>query len=581
LKLYFIQEKYNSFNKKIVLQHYFSPRSMAIMKTYSKLPAFACLILVLLFSCTENKQQATHHTTPDTISTIKARLSKYVPVRLSVSLTKLTPKEKQMLPLLIEAAQIMDELFWLEAYGNKDSLLQTLTDPDQKQYVQINYGPWDRLENNEPFIPGIAAKPEGAGFYPTDMTKEEFEQASLPDKTSQYTLLRRNTSGKLETVPYHVAFKSQVDKAAGLLRQASQLAEDPRLKKYLSLRAEAFLTDTYQPSDLAWMSMKNNTLDVVIGPIETYEDKLFGYKAAHEGYVLIKDQEWSKRLAKYAAFLPELQKGLPVKGDYKKEMPGTDADLNAYDVVYYAGDCNAGSKTIAINLPNDEEVQLKKGTRRLQLKNAMQAKFDKIMVPIAEMLIVPDQRKHIDFDAFFANIMFHEVAHGLGIKNTINKKGTVREALKEHSSALEEGKADILGLYMITQLHKKGELQGDLKNYYTTFMAGVFRSVRFGAASAHGIANMIRFNFFKQKGAFERDTSGTYRVNFDKMQEAMNELSETILTLQGDGNYSAVAQLVNEKGKIDAELQGDLDRLSRAQIPVDVVFEQGKEVLGL
>jgi hypothetical protein len=298
--------------------------------------------------------------------------------------------------------------------------------------------------------------------------------------------------------------------------------------------------------------------------------------------VLIKDQEWSKRLAKYAAFLPELQRGIPVEAAYKKEMPGADSDLNAYDVVYYAGDCNAGSKTIAINLPNDEEVQLKKGTRRLQLKNAMRAKFDQIMVPIASTLIAEDQRKYINFDAFFANTMFHEVAHGLGIKNTINGKGTVRDALKEHASALEEGKADILGLYMITQLHKKGELSGDIKEYYTTFMAGIFRSVRFGAASAHGTANMIRFSFFKEKGAFERDAAtNTYRVNFDKMQQAMNELSQKILTLQGDGDYQGVAQLVSTQGKIDAQLQADLNRLQEARIPVDVVFEQGLEVLGL
>jgi hypothetical protein len=263
-------------------------------------------------------------------------------------------------------------------------------------------------------------------------------------------------------------------------------------------------------------------------------------------------------------------------------MPGADADLNAYDVVYYAGDCNAGSKTIAINLPNDEEVQLKKGTRRLQLKNAMQAKFDKIMIPIASTLIAEDQRKFINFDAFFANTMFHEVAHGLGIKNTINGKGTVRDALKEHASALEEGKADILGLYMITQLHNKGELSGDIKDYYTTFMAGIFRSIRFGAASAHGRANMIRFSFFKEKGAFQRDAAtGTYRVNFDKMQQAMNELSEKILTLQGDGDYEGVASLVSKQGNIDGQLQADLDRLQEASIPVDVVFEQGIDVLGL
>jgi hypothetical protein len=286
-------------------------------------------------------------------------------------------------------------------------------------------------------------------------------------------------------------------------------------------------------------------------------------------------------LKKYAAFLPELQKGLPVDAKYKQDAVGSKSQLNAYDVVYYAGDCNAGSKTIAINLPNDEKVQEAKGSRRLQLKNAMKAKFDKILMPISKELITPSQRKHIQFDAFFSNTMFHEVAHGLGIKNTIDGKGTVREALKEHASALEEGKADILGLYMITQLHKSGELKGDLDDYLVTFMASIFRSVRFGASSAHGKANMIRFNFFQEKGAFERLEDGTYKMNIDKLQTAANDLSNLILTLQGDGNYDGVAALVKEKGVIGTQLQADLDRLSEKGIPVDVIFEQGVKVLGL
>ncbi|SIT93876.1 dipeptidyl-peptidase 3 family protein [Pontibacter indicus] len=532
---------------------------------------------------TTNEAQTTNtEQTEATTNDLQQKLGMYTTVRLTTDLSGLSDKERQMIPLLIEASNIMDELFWYEAYGKKDSLLSALTDDAARQFVMINYGPWDRLNNNEPFIPGVGPKPDAANFYPHDMTKEEFEKSTLKDKASQYTFLRRDDKGQLITVPYHVQFKEQVKRASDLLRQAANLADEPGLKKYLSLRADALLNDNYQPSDLAWMDMKNNRIDVVIGPIETYEDKVFGYKAAHEAYVLIKDMDWSKRLEKYAAFLPELQRGLPVPANYKKETPGTDSDLNAYDVVYYAGDCNAGSKTIAINLPNDEEVQLKKGTRRLQLKNAMQAKFDKIMLPIADELIADDQKQHITFDAFFANTMFHEVAHGLGIKNTINGKGTVREALKEHASALEEGKADILGLYMITQLHKKGEVSGSLEDYYTTFMAGIFRSVRFGAASAHGKANMVRFNFFKENGAFERDAqTGKYRVNYAKMGEAMNKLSELILTLQGNGDYAGVGRLLNEDGQISAELQSDLDRLSKANIPVDVVFEQGVDVLGL
>jgi hypothetical protein len=358
-------------------------------------------------------------------------------------------------------------------------------------------------------------------------------------------------------------------------------AEDPGLKKYLTLRAEALLTDDYYKSDLAWMEMKNNTIDFVVGPIETYEDQLYGYKAAHEAYVLVKDKQWTRRLNRFTALLPKLQKGLPVDAKYKKEMPGSESDLGAYDVVYYAGDCNAGSKTIAINLPNDERVQLAKGSRRLQLKNSMQAKFDKILVPIAQELMEAGQLQHVTFDAFFSNTMFHEVAHGLGVMNTINGRGTVREALKEHYSTLEEGKADILGLYLVTQLKEMGEMDIDLMNEYTTFMAGIFRSIRFGASSAHGKANLIRFNYFREKGAFTVSDSGKYAVNFDAMKEAMNSLSSLIITIQGDGDYEKAGALIRDYGSMNESLQAALQKVEEKDIPVDIIFEQGIEVLGL
>ncbi len=415
------------------------------------------------------------------------------------------------------------------------------------------------------------------------MTKEEFEAADLADKTSLYTMIKRDESGKLIAVPYSKAFEPDLQKAASLLKQAAELAESNDLKTYLNLRAEALLSDQYDASDRAWLDLKENGIDMIIGPIENYEDQLFGYKAAFEAYVLVKDKVWSKRLEKYVAFLPELQKGLPVENAYKKESPGTDSQLNAYDVVYYAGDCNAGSKTIAVNLPNDEVIQQEKGTRRSQLKNAMQAKYDKILVPIAESLIAEDQRKHITFEAFFANTMFHEVAHGLGIKNTINGKGTVRDALKEKASALEEGKADILGLYMVKSLFEKGEIkEGVLMDHYVTFVTSIFRSVRFGASSAHGKANMLRFNFFVEKGAISRDeTTGLYRIDQEKLTAAMNELSALILKLQGDGDYDGVNAIMESKGTIGSALESDLAKLNSAGIPVDIVFEQGADVLGL
>jgi len=521
---------------------------------------------------------------PEATSIGEARPEIYADFTLTSDLSHLSANQHAMLLKFIEAAQIMDDLFWRQAYGDDyQQWLASIGVAAERRYAELNYGPWDRLNDNEPFMAGVGEKPAGARLYPADMTREEFEAADLPGKDGLYSFIRRDETGELIVVPYHVAFAEELERAAELLRESAELAEDESFANYLRLRADALVTDEYQPSDFAWMDVKTNPIELVIGAIETYEDQLFGYKAAYSAYVLIKDQEWSEELSRFAEFLPELQRGLPVDARYKAETPGSDADLNAYDVVYYAGDSNAGSKTIAINLPNDEEVQLAKGTRRLQLKNAMQAKFEKIMEPITDELIDEDQRAHVTFDAFFANTMFHEVAHGLGVKNTIDGSGTVRNALKDVASSMEEGKADILGLYMITELNNAGELgDTDLYDNYVTFMAGIFRSVRFGASSAHGKANMVRFNYFQEQGAFVRDPErGTYRVDFDRMQEAMSSLSRLLITLQGDGDYAGASALTNEKGVIGAQLQADLDRLDQADIPVDIVFSQGASELGL
>lgn len=532
-----------------------------------------------------NNSNQTGKTATDTVNTTSAyvntKLAGYAPVTLTTDVSKLSDKEKQILPLLIQAAKLMDDLFWQQAYGNKDSLLTSITDAKTRRYAEINYGPWDRLNNDTPFVAGVGEKPLGANFYPKDITKEEIEKSDLKGKLNAYSLVKRNPSGELYTVPYQQAYNIQLQKAAALLKQAADLAEDAGLKNYLTLRAQALLTSDYTASDLAWLDMKNNGIDIIIGPIENYEDKLFNARSSYEAYVLVKDKEWSQRLAKYVAMLPELQQGLPVDEKYKAEKPGIESQLNAYDIVYYAGDCNAGSKTIAVNLPNDEEIQKQKGTRRSQLKNAMRAKFDKILKPLANVLIDPSQLDKVQFDAFFANVMFHEVAHGLGIKTTINGKGTVREALQEQSSALEEGKADILGLYMVTKLVEKGELQGDLQSFYTTYMAGILRSVRFGASEAHGRANMVNFNFFEEHGAFEKTANGYYKVNYEKFRTAMNDLSKEILTLQGNGDKAGVEALMKQKGIIHNDLQQDLNKLQQKGIPVDVVFNQGIDVLGL
>ncbi len=536
----------------------------------------ATIFLGVMFACAPAPKKEKKE-----MSAMEKNLAKYAEFELTTNLSHLSNNQVEMLKLLFQAADIMNQVFWKQAYGYKEELF-TEVSGNTLNFVKINYGPWDRLDGNKAFVEGFGPKPKGANFYPKDMSVEEFEALNDPNKKSLYTLIRRDENGNLKSVWYSDAYQEEFLKASSLLKQAAELAEDDGFKKYLNMRAEALLSNEYQPSDFAWMDMKNNDIDLVFGPIENYEDQLFGYKAACESFILIKDREWSNRLAKYAAFLPELQKNLPVDPEYKKEMPGADADLNAYDAIYYAGDCNAGSKTIAINLPNDEEVQLKKGTRKLQLKNAMMAKFEKILVPISEVVIAPEQRKHVTFDAFFSNTMFHEVAHGMGIKNVIDGSGTVRSALKESYSSIEEGKADIMGLYLVTKLFEMGEFdKGELMDNYVTFFAGIFRSSRFGAASAHGKANMMRFNYFLEKGAFTKNEEGYYSVDLDKMQETMISLMQDILKVQGDGDYEAAKKWVEEEGVIKPGFQADLDRINAASIPVDIVFKQGPEIVGL
>ena len=557
----------------------------------TKLAAIVLAALTTLSGCNNESSSVTSpdnsaetkKVSPQLIPEFKNRLAIYKEVTLSADLSHLSANQKQMLSLLIDASKVMDDLFWKQAFSqDKKTFLASIKNEEVRRFAEINYGPWDRLDGDKVFLTQSDVKAHGAEFYPADMTKTEFEKAELANKDGLYSIISRDGEGKLATIAYSEIYSDEINRAAAILEKAATFADDKEFANYLTMRANALRSDEYQASDFAWMDMKNNPIDVVIGPIENYEDQLYGYRAAFESYVLIKDLSWSEKLAKYAQYLPELQKELPVPRKYKAEVPGSDADLNAYDVIYYAGHSNAGSKTIAINLPNDEQVQLKKGTRRLQLKNAMRAKFDTIMLPIADTLIVPEQRKNVTFTGFFANTMFHEVAHGLGIKNTLNDKGTVRQSLKEHASALEEGKADILGLYMVRQLLEKGVItEGKLEDYYTTFMAGIFRSVRFGASSAHGKANMVRFNYFQDKGAFSRNEEGLYSVNMDKMSSAIDSLSKLILTLQGNGDYQGVDKLVASQGIISETLAADLARLGAANIPVDIVFKQGKKVLGL
>ena len=542
-----------------------------------KLLPLVAIVALIATACDTPKPEPT----PEPVQQTKNLSDKYAEYTLTTDISHLSANEREMLSLLFEAADIMDQLFWMENYGDKETLMNQIGDnADIKKLATIAYGPWDGLDGNKSFVEGIGEKPAGAQFYPADMTEEEWNAFADPNKNSQYTMIVRDENGALKCVWYHDYFEQQIKKAASLLDDASELAGDEEFAEYLRLRAKALRTDDYLESDMQWMDVRNNNVDLVIGPIENYTDARYGIKASHEAFILIKDQEWTKQLARYAAFVPELQKQLPVPAEYKKEVPGSDVDLAAYDVVYYAGDCNANSKTIAINLPNDERVQLQRGTRKLQLKNAMQAKFDKILEPISKELMTPESMEHIKFDAFFANVMFHETAHGMGIKNTITGKGTVREALGNQYNALEEAKADVLGLYLVTKLAEMGEYTNTtMEDNYTTFMAGIFRSVRFGAASAHGKANMLTFNYFQNEGAFVRNEEGKYAIDFEKMKVAVEKLAGDILKHQGDGDYEATKTWMGEMSVIKPELQADLDRVNAAGIPTDIYFNMGPQVL--
>ncbi len=545
--------------------------------------AILAMSTTLIFSSCGSKKGKDKSDTAEAVDSMKIKVDEFATVKLTANLSSLTAKEIEMLPFLFEAADVMNELYWHQSYGaDYQKAMDTIKDENAKKFFMINYGPWDRLNDNKSFIAGIGAKPAGANFYPKDMTKEEFEALKDPNKKSQYTVIRRNEDKTLKVVWYHDEYKEQLQKASDLILKAAAIAENKDFKKYLELTSKALMTSNYYERDMAWMNMRGSNIDFVYGPTENYEDALFGTKTAFEAFILIKDMDWSVKLEKFSKLLPTLQKALPCEDKYKKEVPALGSDMGVYEAIYYRGDCNAGSKTIAINLPNDEKVQLKKGSRKLQLKNSMKAKFDNMVIPIGNLLIAENQRKHVKFEAFFQNVMFHEVAHGMGIKNTINKKGSVREALGEEYSGLEEDKADITGLFLTKKLHEMGELtEGEVMDNYVTFVAGIFRSIRFGTASAHGKANLARFNFLMKKGAVTRDAKGLYSVSFDKMTVAMEELIGMILKIQGEGDKVAANKYITENGVKSKELISDLEKIKNANIPRDIVFEQGMDVAGV
>ena len=505
---------------------------------------------------------------------MQARVDEYAPVEMSSPLMEgLDSSDRQVLDLLKKAADIMDDLFWEQTFGDRNAM-ENLGDRAMKEFAMINYGPWDRLEDNSPFVPGYGEKPLGANYYPADMTAEEWEAFTDPDKSSPYTVIRRDGDGNLKCVWYRNEYREELELVCGYLEEAAAITGNDGLRNYLTRRAEAFRTDEYFESDLAWMDMKDSKIDVVIGPIENYDDKLNELKTSYECFILLKDEKRSRDLEKYVSMLPELQKMLPCPEEYKTFVPGTSSDLNVYDAIYYAGDCNCGSKTIAINLPNDDRVQALKGARRLQLHNSMNAKFEKILLPIGRLLVEPGQQGHLRSEAFFWNVTFHEVAHGLGVKETVNGKGSVDEAMGAEKTTWEEAKADILGLFMVCRLIDMEEIPLISKeDAITTFIAGLVRSVRFGAASSHGKANMMCYNYMKEQGAFSRNKEGQYHIDFAKALSAIDSWAALIIRTQATGDAVYAKEFSAKYAVVPADLEADIANVNSHGIPRDIKFD--------
>lgn len=509
---------------------------------------------------------------------MQRKLANYAKVQLSADLSTLTANQIKLFSELIRAANAIDDIYWLQAYGDKNKLLDEITDPDMKAYAMINYGPWDRLDGFIPFTEDFPPRPLGLSFFPNDINQEEFFSLENDEKYNPFTSIQRTNDG-LKVVPFHTAYQSHINKATTHLRNAADLAESGNFKEYLLQRADDLLVDDFHKSDHLWMKLTDNPIDFIAGPISNTEDHLIWTKYSYGAFILLRNEQWTKDVEKYALLLPYLQKSLPIADEYKTETPSDAANIVIYDVLFNAGYCNAGNKLIGLNLPIGANHA--NCARKLHFKNVMQAKFDKILRPITSLVIDEKQRKHVTFKSFFLNTIFYEISNDLGISKTINGKGSVKDALKEHHNVITELKNDVLRMFFIGQLHDMREIKDtELMDNYVTFMADVFRSIRFGVTDSQGVANMIRFYYFQEHEAFKYNhKTGTYKVNLYKMKKAIESLSSTILEIQGNGDYESANKLIKEKGYIHTELLHDLYRIQRAKIPKDLVYDQGEKVI--
>jgi hypothetical protein len=520
--------------------------------------------------------------------------ARFVPTEIKADLSKLSPNDRKVLAKLVEASQIIDGIFLRQAWAGNPSMLLDLagdTSPEGRarlHYFLINKGPWSRLDHNQPFVFGAPPKPEGAAFYPFDATKQEIESwiQTLPaqeqkDAKGFFTVVRRKADRGFTLVPYNIEYQGELTRAAALLREAAQAASEPTLKRFLSTRAAAFGSKDYYESDVAWMELAG-AIEPTIGPYEVYEDEWFNYKAAFESFITVSDEEESAKLAKYSGQLQEIEDHLPIDPKYRNPKLGALAPMVVVNEIYCAGDANHGVQTAAFNLPNDERVTREKGSKRVMLKNVQDAKFAKTLIPISKIVLSPNDHKDVNFEAFFTQIVVHELMHGLGPHDvTVNgRHSTVRQELKETYSSLEEAKADISSLLAIQYMIDKGVLPKSLERpLYVTYLASSFRTIRFGTSEAHGLGMVVQFNYLFDHGGFVAHPDGTFSVNMDKIKAAVEGLTREIMTIQAQGNYGKGKELTAQLGIVRPLVQEALDKLGNVPVDIEPKFTTADQLM--
>lgn len=550
------------------------------MKTFFYSTATVVVLVLFLTGCKKQEQSKVA-----TEMTLAQKIARFAPTKITADISQLSAGDKKALDKIVEASRLMDPIYFRQIWNGNPIVLEKLEGDTSEvgnellHYFRINMGPWSLLDNNEPFIDGVPKeKPVGANYYPDDMMKEEFTgwvegliEKEREKATGFFYVIRRGKDGKLKSIPYSEEYSEWLKPAMKLLKGAAQLTENKTLKKYLTLRADAFLSNEYYASDVAWMEL-DAPIDLTIGPYETYMDELFNNKAAFEVFVTLRDEAESAKLAKFSSYLQDIENNLPIDAKYRNPKLASMSSIRVVDVVYAAGEGNCGVQTAAYNLPNDERVIREKGSKRVLLKNIQEAKFTKVLIPISRIVLDTSRQSHVSFDAFFTHILAHELMHGLGPHSiTIKGKVTnVRQELKDLYSAIEEAKADITGLFALQFLIDKEFLDKKMEEeMYTTYLASMVRSVRFGLNEAHGKGVAIQFNYLTLEGGIKIDeTTGRFNIDAENIKDAVKKLVGDIMTLQAEGSYTKAKVMIDRFAIIHPAMQKALDKLN--DIPVDI-----------